>query len=124
MSNGRDMMRAEVGDANQLVPPCNGWEFLVSNYKWISDPTLEVSSELSEPCREVIVELGGAAKEERPECEGSYLPVEGTVIRGRQVVFKNAVDHKHSVFSVATERLFQAISPSWREMLGDPSHHK
>ena len=121
------MLRAEVGEANQLVPPVNGWEFwvpILPKDNWISDPTLEVSSELSEPCREVIVELGGAAKEERPECEGSYLPVEGTVIRGRQVVFKSAVDHKHSVFSVAAERLFQAISPSWRRRLGDPSHHR
>ena len=82
------MLRAEVGEANQLVPPVNGWEFWVDNDKWISDPTLEVSSELSEPCREVIIELGGAAKEERPECEGSYLPVKGTVVRGRQVVLK------------------------------------
>ena len=123
MSNGSGMLVAKADEANQLVPPFKGWELKGRN-GWISDPTLEVSSELSEPCREVIVELGGAAKEERPECEGSYLPVEGTVIRGRQVVFKSAVDHKHSVFSVAAERLFQAISPSWRLTLGDRPHHR
>ena len=79
-------LRAEVGEEDQLVPPVNGWQF--NKYygtEWSSDPTLECSRDLSEPCKEIVVELRGEAKENLPRCEGSYLPVEGTIIRGRPV---------------------------------------
>ena len=77
-------MRAKVEEADQLVPPVNGWQIYDGN-KWSSDPTMECSRDLSEPCKEIVVELGGEAKREWPRCEGSYLPVEGTIIRGRPV---------------------------------------
>merc|ERR1711894_837205 len=44
------------------------------------------SREVSEPCREVRVELHGAAKEEHPYCAGSYLPVKGKINRGKWVL--------------------------------------
>ena len=84
-------LRAKVEEADQLVPPVNGWQFLdgtgwfLDGSKWSSDPTLECSRDLSEPCREIVVELGGEAKKKWPRCEGRYLPVEGTIIRGRPV---------------------------------------
>ena len=79
-------LRAEVGEEDQLVPPVQGWQFWVyHDNKWSSDPTLECSRDLSEPCREIVVELGGEAKKKWPRCEGRYLPVEGTIIRGRPV---------------------------------------
>ena len=88
-------LRAEVGEEDQLVPPVNGWQFWDGS-KWFSDPTMECSRDLSEPCREIIVELGGEAKKRWWQRwwwrwrgvawrEGSYLPVEGTIIRGRPV---------------------------------------
>ena len=77
-------MNAKVEEADQLVPPVNGWQFYDGN-KWSSDPTMECSRDLSEPCKEIVVELRGEAKENLPRCEGSYLPVEGTIIRGRPV---------------------------------------
>ena len=91
-------MKAKVEEADQLVPPVNGWQVYVYNgtgwssgwqvydcSKWSSYATLECSRELSEPCREIIVELRGEAKKRLVLCEGSYLPVEGTIIRGRPV---------------------------------------
>ena len=77
-------LRAEVGEEDQLVPPVNGWQFK-DGTKWSSDPTLECSRDLSEPCKEIVVELGGEAKKKWPRCEGSYLPVDGRIIRGRPV---------------------------------------
>ena len=38
-------MRAEVGEADQLVPPVNGWQFKDGS-KWSSDKTLECSREV------------------------------------------------------------------------------
>ena len=80
---GGGCLRAKVEEADQLVPPVNGWQF----YKFYgsSDPTLECSRDLSEPCKEIVVKLGGEAKKKWPRCEGRYLPVEGTIIRGRPV---------------------------------------
>ena len=77
-------LRAKVEKADQLVPSVNGWQFF-DGTKWSSDPTLECSRDLSEPCKEIVVELRGEAKKKWPRCEGSYLPVEGTIIRGRPV---------------------------------------
>ena len=83
-------LRAKVEEADQLVPPVNGWQFRTGTKffgggKWSSDPTLECSRDLSEPCKEIVVELGGEAKKKWLRYEGSYLPVEGTIIRGRPV---------------------------------------
>ena len=77
-------MKAKVEEANQLVPPVNRWQFFDGG-KWSSDPTLECSRDLSEPCKEIVVEMGGEAKKKLPLYEGSYLPVDGTIIRGRPV---------------------------------------
>ena len=77
-------LRAKVEEADQLVPPVNGWQ-LHDGSSWSSDPTLECSRDLSEPCRWIIVELHGEARKRWPRCEGSYLPENGTIIRGRPV---------------------------------------
>ena len=61
-----------------------GWQFYDGS-SWSSDPTLECSRDLSEPCKEIVVKLGGEAKKRWPRCEGRYLPVDGTIIRGRPV---------------------------------------
>jgi len=80
-------LRAKVEEADQLVPPVNGWQFWdYHDDKWSSDTTLECSRDLSEPCKEIVVELGGEAKKKLPLYEGSYLPVEGTIIRGRPLL--------------------------------------
>ena len=80
-------LRAKVEEGNQLVPPVNGWQFNDGSNKWSSDSTLECSRDLSEPCREIVVELGGEAKKRWwwRWLEGRYLPVDGTIIRGRPV---------------------------------------
>ena len=73
-----------MDEADQLLPPVKGWEFWDGG-KWDSDPTMECSGELSPACREVTVELTGEALKRWPELAGSYLPVEGKIIRGRPV---------------------------------------
>ena len=78
-------LRAEVGEEDQLVPPVNGWQFKKfkekwGGTKWSSDGTLECSREVSEPCKEIVVELHGEAKKELSWLvEGTYLPVKGVV---------------------------------------------
>ena len=80
------LLRAKVEEADQLVPPVNGWQFKEQfGTKWSSDGTLECSREVSEPCTEIVVELHGEAKKEVSFLEGVYLPVEGVVVRGRPV---------------------------------------
>ena len=78
-------LRAKVEEADQLVPPVKGWQFNFGGSKWSSNSTLECSRDLSEPCKEIVVELFGEAKKKLPLYEGSYLPVDGTIIRGRPV---------------------------------------
>ena len=78
-------LKAKLEEADQLVPPVNGWQFLDGSIKWPSDPTMECSRNLSELCREIVVELCGEAKKKWPCCQGSYFPLEGTIIRGRPV---------------------------------------
>ena len=50
-------LKAKVGEADQLVPPVQGWQFYDGN-KWSSDPTLECSRD----CRTVAAEVDYAAK--------------------------------------------------------------
>ena len=81
-------LRAEVGEEDQLVPPVNGGQFKDRWWlgtKWSSDGTLECSREVSEPCKEIVVELHGEAKKKRPYCAGTYRPVKGVIVRGRPV---------------------------------------
>ena len=77
-------LKAKVGEADKLLPPVNGWEFVDAGNKYQSDPTMVCSREVLSACREVIVELKGDAKKKIP-CAGSYLPVEGEHRRGRPV---------------------------------------
>ena len=79
------LLRAKVEEADHLVSPVNGWQVNYGGGKWSSDPTLECSRDLSEPCKEIVVKLRRKAKKKWPRYEGSYLPVEGTIIRGRPV---------------------------------------
>ena len=79
-------LRAEVGEEDQLVPPVNGWQFKEwGGTKWSSDGTLECSREVSEPCKEIVVELHGEAKKKHSSCAGTYRPVKGVIVRGRPV---------------------------------------
>ena len=79
-------LRAEVGEEDQLVPPVNGWQFRERlGSKWSSDGTLECSREVSEPCKEIVVELHGEAKKKQSSRAGTYLPVKGVFVRGRPV---------------------------------------
>ena len=79
-------LRAEVGEDDQLVPPVNGWQFKeFYGTNWSSDGTLECSREVSEPCKEIVVELHGEAKKKQSYCAGTYRPVKGVVVRGRPV---------------------------------------
>ena len=71
-------LRVKVGEEDQLVLPVNGWQVNYGGGKWSSDPTLECSRDLSEPCREIVVELGGEAKKKLPLYEGSYLALKNT----------------------------------------------
>ena len=91
----RGLMKAEVvTEEDKQMPPVKGWTYYDKYYesrlgyhkgKWLSDPTLECSREVTPACSEIVVELQGAAKEEYPELAGSYLPVEGKINRGRWV---------------------------------------
>ena len=73
-----------VTKLDELRPPLKGWENWTGD-KWVSDPTMECSREVSPPCAEIIVELAGPAKEKYPRLAGSYLPVAGKINRGRWV---------------------------------------
>ena len=43
-----------VWEEDRLTPPLHGWQYRVGG-KWVSDPTLVCSRELSSPCGEVRV---------------------------------------------------------------------
>jgi len=73
--------------AEQMQPPATGWECIIGKDTFQPDPTMECSRELTPICTEVRVELFGAAKEEHPLYEGSYVPVDGKINRGRWVGF-------------------------------------
>ena len=78
-------LRAKVGKADKLLPPVDRWEFVDGGNKYQSDPTMVCSRQVSPVCKEVIVELKGAAKKKQPGCAGRYLPLEGEHHRGRPV---------------------------------------
>jgi len=81
---GGAMKSKVVREEDQLTPPLHGWEYWGGG-KWESDPTLVCSREVSDPCREVRVELHGGAKKKHPELAGSYL-VKGRINRGKWVL--------------------------------------
>ena len=79
-------LRAKVEtEEDKKMPPVQGWQYHAGDGKSQSDPTLEVSRQVSKPCSEVLVELHGAAKEEWPECAGIYKPLKEWHNRGRWV---------------------------------------
>jgi len=76
-------MRTRVTfNVDQMQPPVKGWEFWDGG-KFQSDPLMECSREVTSVFDEVRVELYGAAKQKRPDFEGSYLPVAEKFNRGR-----------------------------------------
>ena len=89
---------AEAGEADQLLPPINGWKFLSEKtdhyddwYEWSSeDQVLECSCQPSTACREIRIEFRGwtwlMAWWKGLKCAGRYLPVERDYIKGRQVL--------------------------------------
>ena len=86
-------MRAEAGEADQLLPPIHGWEFLSEKsdgydewYEWSSeDQVLECIRQPSTACKEIRIEFRGN------KCAGRYLPVEGDYIKGRQVFLPSII---------------------------------
>ena len=73
-----------VTEEDKQMPPVRGWTYW-DGKKWVSDPTLQCSREVTPACSEIVVELQGAAKKKYPRCAGSYLPVKGKINRGRWV---------------------------------------
>ena len=90
------MVNAEVGEKtgwlkaqvvrkeDQMRPPVKGWTYYDGS-KYVSDPTMVCSSDLSPACGEIVVQLEGKAKEKHPSCAGIYKPVKGKRQRGRWV---------------------------------------
>ena len=86
-----------VTEEDKQMPPVKGWTCVDGKGKWVSDPTLECSREVTPACSKIIVELQGSTKEKPGSwCDlgnyswfaglaGSYLPVEGKINRGRWV---------------------------------------
>ena len=48
-------LKAKVEREDQLTPPLHGWQHHDDGGKWVSDPTMVCSREVSSPCREVRV---------------------------------------------------------------------
>ena len=73
-----------VSKEDQMMPPVKGWQYSDGS-KYVSDPTMVCSSDLSPACGEIVVQLEGKAKEKHPYCAGIYKPVKGKRQRGRWV---------------------------------------
>ena len=73
-----------VSKEDQMMPPVKGWTYY-DDSKYVSDPTMVCSSDLSPACGEIVVQLEGKAKKKYPECAGIYKPVKGKRQRGRWV---------------------------------------
>ena len=81
----RGWLKAKVvSKEDQMMPPVNGWKYYDGN-KFVSDPTMVCSKNLSPACGEIVVQLEGKAKEKHPYCAGIYKPVKGKRQRGRWV---------------------------------------
>ena len=79
-------LRAKVvTEDDKQNPPLEGWTYYLYGGEWKSDPTLVVSRELTPVCSEIIVEVKGEAKKKYPELGGRYIPLKGTMNRGRWV---------------------------------------
>ena len=94
---GKDIsgLRAKVEtEEDKKMPPVQGWQYYDGS-KWLSDPSLEASRQVSKPCSEVLVELHGAAKKKKhPECAGIYKPLKGRHNRGRWVSSLLIIDNQ------------------------------
>ena len=73
-----------VSKEDQMMPPVKGWTYYDGS-KYVSDPTMVCSSDLSPACGEIVVQLEGKAKELLSFCAGIYKPVKGKRQRGRWV---------------------------------------
>ena len=102
--------------ADQAFPPTRGWSYwdgsnwlqgpnFETQIEWLFNqnndgpswrpvPSLECSRELSTPCKEIRIELGGKAREHN----GLYLPIDGEYRFGRQVDFTPHHCHHHQCF--------------------------
>ena len=83
-------------EEDKKMPPVQGWQYAAGDGKWLSDPTLEASHQVSKPCFEVLVELHGAAREEQSECAGIYRPLKGRHNRGRWVSSLLIIDNQRN----------------------------
>ena len=67
-------LRAEVGEADLLVPPVNGWQFK-DGTKWSSDETLECSREVEEIIRREEERIKKAAEVDAAAAKGDLARV-------------------------------------------------
>jgi len=102
-----------VRTEDQLTPPLHGWQYSACGGKLESDPTLVCSRDVSDPCREVRVELHGGAKEKVSQCAGSYLPVKGKINRGRWVL--QHADGSEKFLRVETDTSSWSLGPTIHE---------
>ena len=86
------VLRAKMKESDQICPPVDGWHYRVKT-KWFSDPSCRCSPQLTEPCKEVKVELldSKASRAGNHPLAGDstsaiFLPVEGMYRWGRQVM--------------------------------------
>ena len=95
LGNDISWLKAKVEtEEDKKMPPVQGWQYAAGDGKWLSDPTLEASHQVSKPCFEVLVELHGAAREEQSECAGIYRPLKGRHNRGRWVSSLLIIDNQ------------------------------
>ena len=88
------VLRAKMRDPVQICPPVDGWHYCaqLGSSKWFNDPSCKCSPQITEPCKEVKVELLDKASRagNHPLAGDStpttFLPVEGMYRWGRQVI--------------------------------------
>ena len=105
-------------EEDKKMPPVQGWQYAAGDGKWLSDPTLEASHQVSKPCFEVLVELHGAAREEQSECAGIYRPLKGRHNRGRWVSSFLAIENQSKgIGNVIKQEYFNLFSLLIRQPL-------
>ena len=67
-------LRAEVGEADPLVPPVNGWQFKDGS-KWSPDETLECSRKVEEIIRREEERINKAAEVDAAAAKGDLARV-------------------------------------------------
>ena len=119
-------LRAKV-ESEVDQPPVKGWQYHDGDGDWLPDITLECSREVSEGCKEIVLEMQGEAVEKHPHCAGNYVPLKGKMNRGRWVgscqqhsfCIKTIVMDATITYLYMTTRslgVLQALTSSWRPL--------